>query len=67
MLRERRTEAAYDTFFCEVVAAAADPGIFADGRWSVTPDSAALHTIHHLGGGNFVVGGDVQQEKPPDR
>jgi flavin reductase (DIM6/NTAB) family NADH-FMN oxidoreductase RutF len=59
VIPERHTEDAYDTCFAEVVAAAADPRIFANGRWMFREDNANLQTIHHLGGGNFVVAGGV--------
>ena len=59
LIREPHTEDAYDTCFAEVVAAAADERIFANGRWSVREDNAALHTLHHLGAGNFARGGSV--------
>jgi flavin reductase (DIM6/NTAB) family NADH-FMN oxidoreductase RutF len=53
LIREPHAQEAYDTCFAEVVAAAADERIFAQGHWSVRDDNEALHTIHHLGGGNF--------------
>ncbi len=58
---EPHIEQAYDTFFGEVIAAQADARVFVDGRWAMTEDNAALHTLHHLGGGNFGVIGDVVQ------
>ncbi len=64
LIPERHTEDAYDTCFAEVVAAAADSRIFADGRWSFRDDNAALHTVHHLGAGQFVTGGRVARAKP---
>jgi flavin reductase (DIM6/NTAB) family NADH-FMN oxidoreductase RutF len=60
-LPEPRTESAYDTFFGEVVSALADTRVFAHGRWRFTPDNAALHTIHHLGGGVYGVIGEAVQ------
>lgn len=51
---EPHTEAAYDTWFAEVVAAAADTRVFANGHWLYDETNTALQTIHHLGGGNFV-------------
>lgn len=59
LIREPHVEDAYDTCVGEVVAAAADPRIFANGRWDFRPDNAELQTIHHLGAGNFVQGGSV--------
>ncbi len=52
---EVHAEQAYDTVFGEVVSAQADERVFADGRWSFREDNAALHTLHHLGGGVFGV------------
>ena len=57
LIPEPHTEQAYDTCFAEVVSAASDPRVFAQGRWSFTDDNAALHTLHHLGAGNFAVAG----------
>lgn len=57
LIPEAHTEDAYDTCFGEVVAAAADERIFAGGHWQFGDDNKALHTIHHLGGGNFVSAG----------
>jgi flavin reductase (DIM6/NTAB) family NADH-FMN oxidoreductase RutF len=57
-IAEPHTEQAYDTCFAEVVAAAADPRIFVDGRWQVRDDNRSLHSLHHLGAGVFVQGGD---------
>lgn len=54
LIPERHTEDAYDTCFAEVVAAAADPRIFANGHWLFDEDNAELQTIHHLGAGLFV-------------
>lgn len=54
LISEPHTEDAYDTCFGEVVAAAADPRVFANGRWKFDAGNEPLHTIHHLGGGNFV-------------
>lgn len=54
LIREPHTEDAYDTCFAEVVAAAADERVFRQGHWFFGDDNTDLHTIHHLGGGNFV-------------
>ena len=48
----------------EVVAAAADPAVFADGHWDFRADNAALHTLHHLGAGNFARASDVIRARP---
>ncbi|WP_245200379.1 flavin reductase family protein [Herbaspirillum sp. LeCh32-8] len=62
-IQETRSETAYDTFFGEVVAAAADARIFDNGHWNFTPDNAELHTLHHLGAGKFVVAGNQVQAR----
>lgn len=54
LIPEPHTEDAYDTCFAEVVAAAADPRVFANGRWDYREDNTELQTLHHLGGGHFV-------------
>ncbi|HEU4622308.1 MAG TPA: flavin reductase family protein [Burkholderiaceae bacterium] len=59
LLAEPRTQSAYDTFFGEVIAAAADTRIFSNGRWLLNNEHADLHTIHHLGGGSFITAGNV--------
>lgn len=65
LIREPHSEDAYDTCFAEVVAAAADPRIFANGRWDYREDNAHLQTIHHLGAGNFVRAGGVVRAATP--
>jgi flavin reductase (DIM6/NTAB) family NADH-FMN oxidoreductase RutF len=64
LIPEPHTEHAYDTCFAEVVAAAADIRIFEGGRWQWRPDNVELHTIHHLGGGLFVRGGEAIRARP---
>lgn len=64
LIPERHTEEAYDTCFGEVVAAAADPRVFADGHWSFRDDNADLQTLHHLGGGNFVRPAGMLRARP---
>nr|WP_200932089.1 flavin reductase family protein [Pseudorhodoferax sp. Leaf265] len=65
LIPERHTEEAYDTCFGEVVAAAADPRVFADGHWSFRDDNADLQTLHHLGAGLFArTAGTVQARAP---
>jgi flavin reductase (DIM6/NTAB) family NADH-FMN oxidoreductase RutF len=59
LIPEARTEESYDTCFCEVVSAAADPAIFRDGHWQFDGSHPALHTLHYLGGGNFVSVGNA--------
>jgi len=60
-IAEPHSETAYDTVFGEVVSAQADDRVFAQGRWSFRDDNAALHTLHHLGGGSFAVPSRVVQ------
>lgn len=55
LLPERHTEDAYDTCFAEVVSAQADDRVFDQGRRSFRDDNTELHTLHHLGGGQFVL------------
>lgn len=64
LIREPHTEAAYDTCFAEVVAAAADARVFEHGHWSFRPDNAELHTLHHLGGGHFVRAAETLTARP---
>jgi hypothetical protein len=33
--------------------------VFVNGRWAFDDGNAALHTLHHLGGGHFGVMGDA--------
>jgi hypothetical protein len=47
-----------------VVSAAADDRVFANGRWSFREDNADLHTLHHLGAGNFAVSEAMISAKP---
>jgi flavin reductase (DIM6/NTAB) family NADH-FMN oxidoreductase RutF len=63
LIQEPHAEEAYDTCFAEVVASAADVRIFAGGHWSVRDDNEALHSIHHLGGGNFARAGSAFSAK----
>ncbi|WAV92707.1 flavin reductase family protein [Oxalobacter aliiformigenes] len=59
LLPEPGPQERYDTCFGEVVSAAADQRIFRDGLWNFTDQNRELHTIHHLGGGNFVLSGEM--------
>ncbi|MDR5856599.1 flavin reductase family protein [Caballeronia sp. LZ062] len=64
LISEPHTEAAYDTCFAEVVAAAADARVFANGHWNMDETNGILHTIHHLGAGKFVRASGMRQAKP---
>lgn len=59
VLPEPHAQAAYDTFFVEVVSAQADPRVFTGGRWSLRDDNRELHTVHHLGAGVFAVAAET--------
>lgn len=67
LLRLEDAEQTYDTFFAEVVSAAADPRVFAAGRWHFDTANQDLHTLHHLGGGQFALPSDGvrARELPP--
>ncbi|MCZ4057858.1 flavin reductase family protein [Pantoea sp. LMR881] len=54
LLPETEAQQDYDTLFGEVVSAAADSRVFYDGRWHFDANNRDLHTLHHLGGGQFV-------------
>lgn len=64
LIPEPHAQDAYDTCFGEVVAAAADPRIFAGGHWNFGPGNEEVRTIHHLGGGNFVLAGGTVRARP---
>lgn len=64
LIPERHTEDAYDTCFAEVVAAAADERVFSSGHWSFREDNTDLHTLHHLGAGNFARASQMIKAKP---
>lgn len=53
--RNAHARVAYDTFFVEVVSAQADARVFSNGRWHFEQANASLHTLHHLGGGEFAM------------
>jgi len=54
-------QAAHDLFLAEVVAAQVDSRVFANGRWQFDAAPADLRTLHHLGGGRFVLPGQAVQ------
>jgi flavin reductase (DIM6/NTAB) family NADH-FMN oxidoreductase RutF len=64
LIREPHSEDAYDTCFGEVIAAAADSRVFENGHWKFDEANTALHTIHHLGAGNFVHVSNILAAKP---
>lgn len=59
LIPEPHVEEAYDTCFGEVVAAAADPRVFVNGRWITDELPPALRTLHHLGDGHFAMASTV--------
>ena len=63
LIPEPHAQQAYDTCFGEVLWAAADDRVFARGRWSFRADNADLHTLHHLGGGQFAWPGQALQAR----
>jgi flavin reductase (DIM6/NTAB) family NADH-FMN oxidoreductase RutF len=63
LIPEKHTENAYDTCFCEVVSAAADPRVFSGGHWVFDEGNRDLHTIHHLGAGNFALASNAVKAK----
>lgn len=56
VLPEPDNQRTYDLFIAEVVAAWADPAVFANGRWRFA--DAAQRTIHYRAGGHFFATGD---------
>ena len=59
LIPEKSVQEKYDTFFGEILSASADPTIFYNGRYHFTDANKSSHTIHHLGGGNFVLSNDL--------
>ena len=51
VIREPHIQAAYDLFLAEVVAAWADPAVFANGHWN--EDQGGKRSIHYIAGGQF--------------
>ena len=66
VIPEPHTQQTYDTWFVEVVSAQADDRIFRLGRWQVDESNAALHTLHHLGAGTYVVGSATRTSRVLD-
>lgn len=64
LIPEPHVQQAYDSFFGEVVSAQADERVFQRGRWSFRDDNTELHTIHHLGGGQFAWAERAVQARP---
>ena len=49
----------HDLVLAEVLAAWADPRVFANGRWHFEGAEPALRSLHHVAGGHFYAIGDV--------
>lgn len=64
LIPEKHTEDVYDTCFAEVVSAAADQRVFSGGHWMFHAESSDLHTLHHVGAGNFAVSSNLLKAKP---
>ena len=54
-------QAAHDLFLAEVLGAQADGRVFVNGRWQFDAAPPELRTLHHLGGGHFVLPGAAVQ------
>jgi flavin reductase (DIM6/NTAB) family NADH-FMN oxidoreductase RutF len=61
LLPEPHVQQAYDLFLGQVVAAAADPRVFSNGRWHFAPEHESLRTLHHIAGGAFFSADDPLQ------
>jgi flavin reductase (DIM6/NTAB) family NADH-FMN oxidoreductase RutF len=57
VVSEPHNQQRYDLFIGEVLAAWADPAVFAAGRWHF--EGAENRTIHYLAGGNFFATGEA--------
>lgn len=58
VIPEAHNEQRYDLFLGEVVAAWADPQVFAGGRWRFAAAPDARRTLHYVAGGAFYATGD---------
>lgn len=61
ILPETSIQDRYDLFLAEVLAAWADPSIYADGRWHFA--DAQQRTLHYIAGGAFFATGDAFEVK----
>jgi len=64
LLPEPHLQHQYDLFLGEVIAAWADPRLFADGHWL---DAAAGSTVHYIAGGRFFATGEAFDAKATPR
>jgi len=58
VLGEPHIQQQYDLFIGEVVAAWADPRLFADGHWRDDPVEPGDRTLHYIAGGRFFSTGE---------
>lgn len=65
VIPEAHNEARYDLFLAEVVAAWADPAVFADGRWHFERAPDDRRTLHYVAGGAFYATGDGVEVAAP--
>jgi flavin reductase (DIM6/NTAB) family NADH-FMN oxidoreductase RutF len=62
LIPEPHIQATYDLFLAEVVAAWADPAVFADGHWK--DEQGGKRSIHYIAGGQFFeTGPAIEVEK----
>jgi flavin reductase (DIM6/NTAB) family NADH-FMN oxidoreductase RutF len=67
VLREEhhlRNQTEHDLFIAEVVAAAADPRVFSEGRWRFESAPDTLRTLHHVAGSRFYMIGPALDAAP---
>ena len=57
VLPEPHIQNTYDLFLGEVVAAWADPAVFADGHWNMA--AGGKKSIHYVAGGHFFETGEA--------
>lgn len=58
VIPEPHVQQAYDLFLAEVLAAWADPRVFADGHWYFERADPDLKTLHYVAGGAFIATGE---------
>lgn len=64
VLDEPHIQAQYDLFLGEVVAAWADPRLFANGHWRDEAPAAGDRTLHYVAGGRFFSTGEPFDATP---
>ena len=43
---------------------ASDPRVFSNGHWIFDSSNESLHTLHHLGAGNFASASNILRARP---